>query len=151
MFFRHALAGSILIIGAVTGADAAQTPDACTLLSLAEVSQAGGLVVTDSDRVSTTEGTTCQFRARSGRSVTISLWPATPERFPELRETLELGGETETVSGVGDAAFYWADRIYAHKGRQGITVYFTGDNAREPDRKTLEAVKAIAAAGLAKL
>lgn len=131
-------------------AHAAQSPDACTLLSLAELSQASGLAIKSSDPVSTTEGSTCLFHAPFD-SITLALWPATPERFPDLRETLELGGETTDVSGVGDAAFYWAGRIYARKGRQGITVYFGSGDPDKPDPKRLEAVKAITKAGLAKL
>lgn len=101
----HSLATAILLSCLPPAAHAAQSPDACTLLSLAELSQASGLAIKSSDPVSTTEGSTCLFHAPFD-SVTLALWQATPERFPELRETLELGGETTDVSGVGDAAFY---------------------------------------------
>jgi|GEM_PF-3388208 len=147
---RNALAiVAAAAIGALANTAGAQAPDACTFLSFEELSIAAGETVRDSDRVSTTEGTTCRFWA-SSEWITIALWPSDPQNFEDLRETLELGGETEPVAGIGDAAFIWVDRIYARQGNQGMTVYFS-DGTDELAPKRREAITAIAKAGFAKL
>lgn len=136
-------------IGAFNFTADAQAPDACTLLSPAEIAQATGERVGEPDRVSTNEGTTCRFSV-SSEHIRIAMWPTHEQSFEDLRETLELGGKTETVADVGDAAFFWEERIYARKGRQGVTVYFTGLRD-EPDPQRRAAAASVARAAFAKL
>lgn len=152
---KHVVLGCSL--GAVVGAlvlspspAVAQAVDACSLLSVDEVAQIVGQRVRPPRPDSAEEGTACRFPTATD-SVTVALWPTDATSFIENRDFLsETGEKLEPIPDIGDAAYFWGDRIYVRKGTQGLTIYIggTGDGS---DLKLRETVVALARAGLTKL
>lgn len=126
------------------------TVDACTLLSLQELSQIVGSTVRRPRPDTAQAGTACRFSTTTD-TLNITLWPTTPKEFDEFRKTLaESGATLESATGVGDAAFYWNNRIYVRVGNHGLTVWL-GTPTDGVEQKRRQLVLAVAKAGAAKL
>lgn len=145
------LGAALAAAGMVPIATLAQAAgDACTLLSSDEIAQILGQRVGTPRPDIAEEGTACRFPGAT-ESVVITLWPTDARGFEEARGTLnDSGAKLESASNIGDAAYFWDDRIYVRKGTQALTVFLSdADGVSDPQRR--ETVIAIAKAGLAKL
>ena len=140
------LSASLLLAHATT----VQAADACTLLTTQEIAQIVGTPVRKARPETAQEGTACRFPMAMD-TLNISLWPTDAKNFEEFRKTLaESGATLENASGVGDAAYFWDDRIYVRVGDQGLTVWLgTPRDGSDPERR--RTVVAVANAGVAKL
>ena len=147
----HGLKVLLIAAGMVPLTTAAQTAgDACALLSSEEIAQFLGERVGTPRPETAEEGTACRFPA-GGNSLVIRLWPTDARGFEEVRGTLDdSGAQRESATGIGDAAYYSGDRIYARKGTQALSVFFEGAEV-DSQANRRDVVTAIAKAGLAKL
>jgi hypothetical protein len=139
---------------AVAGRDfaAAQSPpvpDACTVLSLDELSGAAGVRVLRPRPDTAQDGSACRFRAGAETlSVAIGRWTAADRA--EFRKLLkEQGMSVEPVPGLGDEAFFWDNRIYVYAGRTHFSVT-VGDAGPPADAKRRQMALGVAKALAAK-
>lgn len=148
---RCGLAPALLLAAsALATANAQVNGDACTLLSVDEVSQIVGQRVRPPRPDTAQEGTSCSFPTATD-TVTIALWPTDAQSFEEARDFLsEIGEELEPATNIGDAAYFWGDRIYVRKGARGLTIYIGGAGDGS-DLERREMVVALANAALAKV
>ena len=125
--------------------------EACNLLTLEEISRATGSPARRPRPDTAEKGSGCSFSIGI-ETLRISLWPTTREEFEEFRKLISESypNDVETVSGVGDQAYWWTNRIYVRKGSRGLTVFFgnSRDSVHQNDR---DRVLAVAKAALAKL
>lgn len=106
-------------------ADKASTPNACSLLSTEELGRLLGNPVRRPRPGTAEQGTTCRFAVGGTNNLNMSLWPTTPKDFDEFKKTLaDNGAILENVSGVGEAGYYWDNRIYVRTGDNGVRVWF---------------------------
>lgn len=141
-------------------------PDACTFLSLEEISTAIGRQVDEGELQTEVEGmTTCRFATATGMettetyddpaipetsvgSVTVAVNTSNPEEFDLFEES--LGAEAEAVSGIGDDAYFWGSNLlYVRVGDSGFSIRIEADGADE--QKVSAAILDLAGSGAAKL
>lgn len=71
--------------------------------------------------------------------------------FDEFKKTLaDNGAVLENVSGVGDASYYWDNRIYVRTGDNGVTVWL-GMSVDGVDQKQRQMVLSVAKAAVNRL
>jgi hypothetical protein len=114
MFGRAAVAAGVLQAPAL---------DACTVLTLQELSSAAGVAVQRPRPDSAPEGdSVCRFRAGTD-TLTLAIGADNRANFDELRKLLvDQGNSVEPVSGVGTAAYFWDNRIYVLAGTRSFSV-----------------------------
>lgn len=135
------------------GAESASTEkiDACSVLTLDQIKEAVGR--SDFSQGKSRDGGT-QCRYASGRgSLTVWVSSATKASFDDFRNLLaNEGKKPEPVSGVGDDAYFWDDRLYARIGGHGLTVDLNQNELKsEPSATRREKVLALAKAAAPKL
>jgi hypothetical protein len=93
----------------------------------------------------------CSLIGGTGGSISITLSPSSSKKnLDDLRALLvDQGEKVEPVSGVGDEAFYWGDRIHVRVGSQ-LLVIFNGDSS-QPSAKVRAEILALARLGAQKL
>jgi hypothetical protein len=127
MTYRAGLLAAVLsLLGgepAVNGALHAQAVDACTVLTLQELSSAAGVSVQRPRPDSAPEGDSiCRFRAGTD-TLTLAIGRSTRANFDELRQLLiEEKNSVVPVNGVGIAAYFWDNRIYVFAGTRSFSV-----------------------------
>ena len=129
-------------------------PEACSVISPAEVTTILGRKDFGKPRSEKGPGpgeSSCRFPGRVQSGVTISLSPTVRATFDEFRKLLvEQGEKPETVTGVGDAAYFWhPGRVYVLTGRTMITVSFANETG--VNEKMKQDLLALARAVLTKL
>jgi hypothetical protein len=114
VFGRPAVAASVLQAPAL---------DACTVLTLQELSSAAGVTVQRPRPDSAPQGdSVCRFRAGTD-TLTLAIGADKQANFDELRKLLiEQGNSVEPVTGVGTAAYFWDNRIYVLAGTRSFSV-----------------------------
>jgi hypothetical protein len=132
----------------------ASVPEACTVISLEEVTTVLGRKNFGKPRPEKGAApgeSSCHFAARGQSGVTISLSPTTKANFEEFRKLLvEQGEKPEAVAGVGDAAYFWhPGRVYVLTGRTMITVSLSNETA--VSEKMKQDLLALARAVMSKL
>ena len=124
------VAGSLAVVLLLFGrapvtADTGQAPalDACTILTLSELSSAAGVAVQRPRPDSAPEGDSiCRFRAGTD-TLTLAIGRSTRANFDELRQLLiEEKNSVVPVNGVGIAAYFWDNRIYVFAGTRSFSV-----------------------------
>jgi hypothetical protein len=129
------------------------SPDACTVLSRDELVKAVGR--SDFGRARPDTGpngeSSCRYSSSRG-SVTIGLAAQSRASFDEFKKLLvDQGKKPESVSGVGDTAYFWDDNsLYALAGPIGIKVFISTLPNADP-AKTRADILALARAVVAKL
>ncbi|WP_173050952.1 hypothetical protein [Nitrospira sp. KM1] len=124
-------------------ADKASAPNACTLLSTEELGRLLNNPIRRPRPGTAEKGTNCRFSVGGTDTLNLSLWPTTPKDFDEFKKTLADGGAIlENASGVGDAAYYWDNRIYVRTGNNGVTVWLgvPVDGVSQKQRQTVLSV-----------
>jgi hypothetical protein len=129
-------------------------PEACAVISLAEVTTILGRK--DFGKPRPEKGaapgeSSCHFPGRVQSGLTVWLSPTVRANFEEFRKLLvEQGEKPETVTGVGDAAYFWhPGRVYVLTGRTMITVSFSNETG--VSEKTKQDLLALARAVMSKL
>ena len=126
--------------------------DACTLLSVDEIKAVlGSSVIVRPGRPNSSvqDGTACRFGLPSG-NLNFALARQTPQRFEEMRKFMSENGEKlENVSGLGDAAYFWNERICVQVGNQSLAIWFGNPEGANPQRR--EQLLSLAKAGVPKL
>jgi hypothetical protein len=149
-FVHGSLLPAIVSVGLLATPTTVRSADACTLLTSEEIATIVAERVRKARPQTAQEGTACAFPMASG-NLNISLWPTDARKFDEFRKTLtEAGARLESTSGVGDAAYFWDDRIYVRVGNQGLTIWH-GAPQDGVDTRRRNMVVAVAKAGIAKL
>jgi hypothetical protein len=156
---KHCLSFCVAVAAAATlplHVAHAQTsvPEACAVISSAEVTTILGRRDFGNPRSEKGPGpgeSSCRFPGRVQSGVTISLSPTVRADFDEFRKVLvEQGEKPETVTGVGDAAYFWhPGRVYVLTGRTMITVSFSNETG--VNEKMKQDLLALARAVLTKL
>jgi hypothetical protein len=99
-------------------------PGACSLLSVEELEKALGRPFGRSRQRQEQSGTSCRFTAGAGGSITISVAASSKADFDHFRKLLaDQGAQPAAVSGVGDDAYYWDNRIYVRVGGRAMTIW----------------------------
>ena len=99
-------------------------PEACSLLSVEELEKTLGRQFGRSRQRQEQSGTSCRFTAGAGGSITVSVAASSKADFDHFRKLLaDEGAKPEVVSGVGDDAYYWDNRIYVRVGSRGMTIW----------------------------
>jgi hypothetical protein len=94
--------------------------DPCSFLTKEDLGSALGRVFTDGK--ATPNEPSCTFGSANGGTVTIAL-PSAAVSATEFSAWKEMaGGQAETVSGIGDAAYFWGSRLYVHQGNRTATI-----------------------------
>lgn len=149
-----AVASLLVMLSALSGATAgaawqAAAPDACTVLTLSELSAAAGVTVLRPRPTSAPDGTICRFRVGSD-SLTLAIGNGTRADFDGFRKLLvDQGNTLETVAGIGVAAYFWDNRIYVFSGRRDFSVQIGDAAPANPTQQ--QRARAVAAALAAKL
>ena len=125
------LAGASVIDSAATASpieprlDAqSAVPEACSLLSVEELEKTLGRQFGRSRQRQEQSGTSCRFTAGAGGSITVSVAASTKADFDHFRKLLvDQGSKPAVVSGVGDDAYYWDNRIYVRVGNRAMTIW----------------------------
>jgi hypothetical protein len=113
----------LLLAAASTAcAEAAATAvDPCSLLTREEITAA--VKRPDLPRGKRREEGLCFYSSARG---SVSVWAASARSkadFDGFRRLLENQGQNiESVSGIGDAAYFWDDRLYARVGTDTFTI-----------------------------
>ena len=146
-----------IIIGMTLGMTHAATPDkttglnACSLLSTEELNRLFNGPVRRPRAETAEKGTACRFAVAGTNTLNISLWPTSVKSFDEFKKTLaDNGAVLENVSGVGDASYYWDNRIYVRTGDNGVTVWL-GMSIDGVDQKQRQMVLSVAKAAVNRL
>jgi hypothetical protein len=125
--------------------------NACSLLSTEELGRLLDSPIRRPRPGTAEKGTNCRFSVGGADTLNISLWPATSKDFDEFKKTLaDNGASLENVSGVGDAGYYWDNRIYVRTGDNGITVWL-GTPVSDVDQKRRQMVLSVAKAAVNRL
>lgn len=99
-------------------------PEACSLLSVEELEKTLGRQFGRSRQRQEQSGTSCRFTAGAGGSITVSVAASSKADFDQFRKLLaDQGDKPAAVSGVGDDAYYWDNRIYVRVGSRAITIW----------------------------
>ncbi|MGE0360093.1 MAG: hypothetical protein AB7R67_05155 [Vicinamibacterales bacterium] len=148
------IASGLVLVSVLSGAapavaGQAAARDACTVLTLAELSAAAGVTVQRPRPTSAPDGSTCRFRAGT-ETLTLAIAPGTRADFDAFRKLLGDEGKTvEPVAGIGVAAYFWDNRIYALAGAHSFSVQVGEFAPANPARR--QQARAVAAAVAAKL
>lgn len=102
------VAALLLLVSATAAARAASVPDACALLSAAQVRTVLGVSVTQGEHIVPNSQTSCAWMGPGGASIgskkmTLSLMSA---RAFESGKTPVKGVTRTVVTGIGDEAYY---------------------------------------------
>jgi hypothetical protein len=147
LFVAHlpALAGGV-------PAAAQSTPiDACGLFTLEDAGKAVGRTFRRARPGKEAEATTCSLIGGTGSNITIALSPSPSKKdFDDLRKLLvEQGEKPETVTGVGEDAYFWGGRIYVRVRNQLLAISNFDSNL--PEATARAQVLALAKLALLKL
>ena len=142
----------VLSLALLSAAPAAWAADACALITIEDVTAATGRK--DFGRAKPNDGgASCRYASSRG-SVTVWVIESQSRKdFDDFRQLLaDQGKSVEERSGVGDAAYFWDDRLYVHVGTHGLTVQ-VGANELKPAYRgdTRAAVLGIALTGVERL
>lgn len=125
-------------------------PEACSLLSVEELEKTLGRQFGRSRQRQEQSGTSCRFTAGAGGSITVSVAASSKADFEQFRKLLaDQGNKPAAVSGVGDAAYYWDNRIYVLVGSRTMTIW--NGEPQQPAEKLRGEVLALAKALAPKL
>ena len=126
-------------------------PDACALFTLEEAGKATGRPFRRARPDKGPDGTMCSLVGGTEGSIRISLSPSSSKKtLDDFRKLLaEQGEKVEPVSGVGDEAFYWGDRIHVRVGSR-LLVIFNGDSS-QPSARVRAEILSLARLGATKL
>lgn len=134
-----------------TAAEKASVSNACTLLSTEELGRLLDSPIRRPRPGTAEKGTACRFTVGGTDTLNISLWPTTPKDFDEFKKMIaDNGAILENVSGVGDAGYYWDNRLYVRTGDNGVTVWF-GVPIDGVDQKQRQRVLSVAKAAVNRL
>ncbi len=127
----------LVFAGAAVAASAGQAPalDACAVLTVQELSLATGVTVQRPRPDSAPEGDSiCRFRAGPD-TLTIAIGASSRADFDDLRKLLvDQGNSVEPINGVGNAAYFWDNRIYVLAGTRSFSVQ-VGEAAPVSDKR----------------
>jgi len=113
-------------------------PEACSLLSVEELEKALGRQFGRSRQRQEQSGTSCRFTAGTGGSITVSVAASSKADFDQFRKLLaDQGNKPAPVSGVGDDAYYWDDRIYVRVGSRAISIW-NGEPQQSAEKRRAE-------------
>ena|SRR5688572_30735802 len=134
-----------------SGPAQAAAPDACALFTLEEAGKATGRTFRRARPDKGPEGTMCAFIGGTGGNLNVSLSPSSSKKtLDDFRKLLvEQGEKIEPVSGLGDEAFYWGDRLHVRTGSRLLVIY-NGDSS-QPSAKVRPEILALAKLGVTKL
>ena len=155
MHLTSAFAVTVLVanLSLVSGSERPQSaaPDACALFTLEEAGKATGRTFRRARPDKGPEGTMCDLIGGTGGNINIALSPSSSKKtLDDFRKLLaEQGEKVEPVTGVGDEAFYWGDRIHVRVGSR-LLVIFNGDSS-QPSAKVRAEILALAKLGVTKL
>lgn len=142
-----------LLVTSAGAYEMAQAPpaDACGLFTLEEAGKATGRTFRRAQPDKGPGATMCSLMGGTGGSLRITLSPSSSKKnLDDFRQLLvEQGEKVEPVSGVGDEAFYWGDRIHVRVGTQ-LLVIFNGDSS-QPSARVRAEILALAKLGAQKL
>jgi hypothetical protein len=125
--------------------------DACGLFTLEEAGKAVGRTFRRARPGKEAEGTTCSLIGGTEGNITVTLSPSpTSQNFDDLRKLLtEQGEKPESVTGLGDGAYFWGARIYVRARNQLLVISNFDSNL--PEAKARAQVLALAKLALTKL
>ena len=125
--------------------------DACGLFTLEEAGKATDRKFRRARPGKGPDGTTCDLIGGTEGNIVVSLSPSSSKKtLDDFRKLLaEQGEKIEPVSGVGDEAFYWGDRIHVRVGNQ-LLVIFNGDSS-QPSAEVRADILALAKLAIPKL
>jgi hypothetical protein len=155
MYLTSAFAVTMLVstLSLSTGNSPLQSPapDACALFSLEEAGKATGRVFRRARPDNGPEGTMCDLIGGTGGNISIALSPSSSKKtVDDFRKLLaEQGEKVEPVTGLGDEAFYWGDRIHVRVGTRLLVIY-NGDSS-QPSARVRTEILALARLGVTKL
>lgn len=124
MHLLPAVAFALLVVNPPVGGTGAperpQSPaaDACALFRLDEAGKATGRTFRRARPGKQPGATTCDLIGGTEGNIVLTLSPSSSKKdLDDFRKLLtEQGEKVEPVSGVGDEAFYWGDRIHVRFG-----------------------------------
>ena len=100
--------------------------DPCTFFSKAEIESAFGHHYGPPKKGSTIAGPTCMFYSPNTGTISIRVGEAvTRPQFDSLRTA--LGDKAESVSGVGQTAFFWVGHLYVLNNGRQLVVSVSGE------------------------
>jgi hypothetical protein len=142
----------LLSLVLLPAAPAARAADACALVTIEDVKAATGRE--DFGRARPKDGgTSCRYASSRGSVTVWVVESRTRKDFDGFRQLLaDQGKAVEDVRGVGDAAYFWDDRLYVQVGTRGLTVQVAA-NELQPGGPgaTRPAVLALARKGVDRL
>lgn len=141
MHLLPAVALTLLVVNPlVSGIGAPELPqspaaDACALFRLDEAGKATGRTFRRARPGKQPGGTTCDLIGGTEGNIAVTLSPSSSKKtLDDFRKLLaEQGEKVEPVSGVGDEAFYWGDRIHVRFGSH-LLVIWNGDSSQPSGR-----------------
>ncbi len=97
--------------------------------------------------------TNCYYSSSRGGLNVWSVPAVSKASFDDFRALLEAQGKApETVTGVGDDAYFWDERIYVRVGGRGLTIELNQDALNPKPSGARRAVAlALAKAGVSRL
>ena len=126
------LVAHLPVVGAGVPA-AAQPVDACGLFTLEEAGKAVDRTFRRARPGKDAEATTCSLIGGTASNITVALSPSPSKKdFDDLRKLLvEQGEKPESVTGVGDDAYFWGSRIYVRARNQLLVISNFDSNQSE--------------------
>jgi hypothetical protein len=141
-------AGPAAAIGQSGPGAPSQAQTACSLITPQEIEGITGTRIRDGEPQTVPEGTECRFRSSDGNWVHVALGPTDAKTFATVRRL--LGGQAETLAGVGDEAYFWGNvRIYVRVGTHSLIIGIARND--EGNAKTKAQVLALAKFGAQRL
>lgn len=122
-----------------------EIPDPCTLLSREEIVAAVGPRDFGPERQESAAngGRGCAYPVRMGGTLNIAIGAQSADSFRAVRGLLERETPKPTsVSGVGDEAYYWGERLYVRVGKRSLAIG-AGSTGEENRAASLALAKAI--------
>lgn len=100
--------------------------DPCTFFSKADIESAFRQRYGAPKRGSTIEGPSCMFRNDSTGTISVRVVESvTRAQFDELRTA--LGTSAESVSGIGESAFFWRGGLHVLSNGRKLVVAVSGE------------------------
>ena len=126
---RHAMA-LLFTVGVSMIGDAAQQQkpsggiDVCAVLPRDEASKILGVTVRTRPRARPEGTTECRYSGGLDLTITVVVGGSLPKAKwdASMKELRAAGAVLEPVTGVGDGANFWDDRLYAHTGDYEVVV-----------------------------
>ena len=149
---RHTMTFAALAIALTVAAPRTDAADACAVITIEDVTIATGRK--DFGRGKPKDGGTSCYYSSSRGSVTVWVIESQSRKdFDDFRQLLlDQGKSVENRSGVGDAAYFWDDRLYVHVGTRGLTVQVGANELKPADHGAVRAaVLGIALSGADRL